>query len=248
MSLIESAHNAKFKSWMGLLEAKGIKKQRQALISGRRLVEEFLENSPKSARDLILPEKMGMPTLASHIRVHKLGGSLFSKLDVFGTRWPLLVVEVPALPDWKPTVKPSGLELIVALSDPGNLGTLLRSAEAFGVNRVILTQECSSPFLPKVIRASSGSVFRMNLARTGSIDRLEPVQGGHSLDMNGVEIQKFAWPKNVYLVLGEEGQGVPESLNLKRIAIPMQGKTESLNAPTAAAIAMFSYQLKHGTK
>lgn len=242
---IESRHNPKFRIWLSLLEAKGIKKQGLALVTGRKIVDEILSQNPKLASDLLLPEKFGTPSLPSHIGVHTLAKPLFQALDVFGTRSPLLVVKTPTLSNWKNS-KPEGLSLIVALSDPGNLGALLRSAEAFGAQQVILSQESCSPFLPKSIRASSGACFRLPLLKTGSLDQINDLKG-YSLNMSGANIGEFAWPKNLYLVLGEEGQGVPEDLKLTPIAIPMQGQIESLNATTAAAIAMFSYSQKHGS-
>lgn len=243
--VIESRQNVKFKNWLSLLEAKGIKKSGLALISGRKLVDEFLEQNPRQARDLILPEKLGTPSLPSNIGIHTLSYPLFSELDVFGTHTPLLVVDAPNLSKWS-AGKPKGLCLIAALSDPGNLGALLRSAEAFGVTQVILTQECCSPYLPKAIRASSGASFRLELLRAGPLEKIEKLDG-FSLDMNGADIGQLEWPKNLYLVLGEEGRGVPANLKLRPLSIPMQGNIESLNATTAAAIAMYSYAQKHGT-
>ncbi len=238
---IESRQNAKFKIWTSLLEAKGIKKNGMSIIAGTKLVEEFLSQSSAAALDLLLPEKFGSPALPSHIRIHKLGRALFNELDTFGTGTPLLVVRTPELLPWK-AGKPQGLNLIVALSDPGNLGALLRSAEAFGTTRVILTAECCSPFLPKVIRASSGACMRLLMERAPALPKIVDITG-YSLNMHGQPLPDFTWPKNLYLVLGEEGQGVPESMSLTPLSIPMRGQTESLNATTAASIAMYEYSV-----
>jgi TrmH family RNA methyltransferase len=237
--ILESRANAKFKAWAALLEARGIKKAGRAIISGSKLVAEFLKQNPTQAEDLLVAAKMDVPVTG--VRTHTLATPLFKELDVMGTKSPLLVVKTPEVVTWK-NEAPKGLELVAALSDPGNLGALLRSAEAFGVTRVILTQESASPFLPKAIRASSGAVFRVPLAVTGPLAGLD-LKTGYSLDMNGVNLTDFKWPKDLHLVLGEEGRGVPESVSLTRLSIPMQGKTESLNATTAAAIALYSYRL-----
>jgi TrmH family RNA methyltransferase len=243
MTAIESRGNIKFKAWAALLDARGIKKAGQALISGGKLVEEFLRQNPSAAEDLIVPMNLEAPSLPAHIRVHHLATPLFKELDVLGTKAPLLVVRTPELDTWKGEA-PRGLELIVALSDPGNLGALLRSAEAFGVTRVILTQEACSPFLPKAIRAASGATFRLPLASTGPLAGVR-ANPGFSLDMHGEDLAQFHWPRDLYLVLGEEGRGLPAELGLDRLSIPMQGRSESLNATTAAAIAMFSYASAH---
>jgi TrmH family RNA methyltransferase len=239
---IESRANAKFKLWSSLLEARGIKKAQLALVSGPKIVREFLEQNPRRALDLLLPSDDQTVAVPAHVRVHRLTKPLFKELDSMGTNSALLVVEAGELPTWK-AEPPHGLELIVALSDPGNLGAALRSAEALGVSRVILTQEACSPFLPKAIRASSGASLRMPMAVTGALPSLSV--SAYALNMRGTDITKFAWPKDLYLVLGEEGRGVPASLLLKPLSIYMRGASESLNATTAAAIAMFSYASFH---
>jgi TrmH family RNA methyltransferase len=62
------------------------------------------------------------------------------------------------------------------------------------------------------------------------------------LDMNGRNIYEMVWPRDMYLVVGEEGQGLPEELKATRVSIPMRASIESLNAVAAAAIALFSYR------
>ncbi|NJL24532.1 MAG: RNA methyltransferase [Calothrix sp. SM1_5_4] len=243
---ISSPQNPKFKCWLSLLEAKGIKKEKLALVSGTKIVDELLRHSPDGVRALLLPPKADPPP-AIHGKIYRLSAPLFRDLDVMGTKATLAVIDRPEIEEWRHEA-PSGLELIVALSDPGNLGALLRSAEAFGVRRVILTAECSSPFLPRAIRASSGSVFRMRMAQTGALQSIKPTQA-FSLDMDGEDISRMAWPKDLYLVLGEEGRGVPAELKTRRLRIPMEPMIESLNATVAASIALFSYRntIKAGT-
>jgi len=75
----------------------------------------------------------------------------------------------------------------------------------------------------------------VNLASTGSLKDLA-IENAYGLDMSGENIYSFPWPKDVHLILGEEGQGLPETLRVKRLKIPMSGKVESLNATVAASI------------
>lgn len=232
---IGSRQNIRFKDWLSLLEGRGIKKSRRALVSGPKIVAEILDSG--LARELLLPPKSGLP--APEVKSYRMSAPLFKELDVLGTNSPLLVVETPEVAEWQPG-PPSGLELVVALSDPGNLGALLRSAEAFGARRVILCEECCSPFLPKVTRGASGANLRLPLARAGSLAGLK-LQSAYGLHMDGSDIREFNWPRDLFLVLGEEGRGLPHDLNLTKVSIPMGGKTESLNATVAASIALFSY-------
>lgn len=241
MNDITSRQNVKFKTWQTLLEARGIKKAGRALIAGEKLVREFLLQNPEAAEDLIYPPEAKELPAPKTVRSYRLTAALFKVLDVMGTKSPLLCVRTPELKEWK-SAPARGLELIVALSDPGNLGAVLRSAEAFGVTRVILTQEACSPFLPRAVRSSSGACFRIQIAKTDRALNQISVSGGFSLDMNGEKLEEFKWPRDLYLILGEEGRGVPQELDLKPLSISMSGKIESLNAMAAASIALYSYR------
>ncbi|HMN69900.1 MAG TPA: RNA methyltransferase [Bdellovibrionales bacterium] len=237
-ALIESRQNPKFKTWLSLLDSKGLKRQGQALVSGEKLVQELLRDRPEMVRDILLPPKATRPN-TTRPNITRLSGPLFNLLDVLGTKSPLAVIQTPAIPDWEPE-PPRGLELVVALGDPANLGALLRSAEAFGVTRVILTREAASPFLPKALKASALSSLRVKLARTAkSLAELE-LENAFGLDMDGESLTEFTWPEDMYLVLGEEGQGLPGGLEIKRLSVPMAGKVESLNATIAASLALYS--------
>jgi RNA methyltransferase, TrmH family len=237
---IASSHNPNYKRWLSLLESKGIKKEKRAIVSGEKLVTELLAQVSHIVEDLILPPKAELT--ATGPRMYRLmTGALFKELDVIGTKYPLAVVRVPEIEPWDPAVPPKGLELVVAMSDPSNLGAILRSAEAFGVSRVILTKESASPYLPKAMKASGLASLRLTLASAGSLAEL-PLDDGYALDMNGLDIAAFEWPRNLYLVLGEEGRGVPDSLALKRLKIPMASATESLNATVAGSIALYGYR------
>lgn len=240
---LSSPSNAKFKTWASLLESRGIKKEGLAILSGPKVVKEILQQQPLLIEDVLLPPK-SEPIEFSGPQT-RLSAELFKTLDVIGTHSALAVVRVPEIKPWSSTNgKADGLELILALSDPSNLGSCLRSAEAFGVTRVILTRESSSPFLPKALRAASGSSFRLQLFSTGPLAELPTLENLVGLDMQGESLRTYVWSKNTHLVLGEEGQGLPKSLNLKTIAIPIAKTVESLNATVAAATAMFSYRLK----
>ncbi len=241
MKEITSKHNAKFKMWLSLLDSKGIRKEGLCLASGEKVIAELLREDAERIVEFILPPKGEAPH--SQISAFRLPGELFHELDVIGTRSALAVVRGTELNAWSAS-EPEGIQLILALSDPNNLGALLRSCEAFQVQNIILTKECCSPFLPKAIRASSGSVFRLPLVAGPSIKDLS-LKSGYGLDMNGENIYDLAWPKDMHLVLGEEGQGLPESLSLKRVKIPMAKSIDSLNAMAAASIALFSYRQKH---
>ncbi|MBX3022445.1 MAG: RNA methyltransferase [Bdellovibrionales bacterium] len=238
MNEISSPHNPKYRRWMSLHESKGIAKEQRTLICGSKLVQELCVQRPDDVEEIILPPKVDPLDYRFHHT--RLTAPLFKALDLIGTKGPLAVMRTPHFVDWTGTENPRGLELILALSDPNNLGACLRSAEAFGAQRVILTEECASPFLPKAVRASSGSALRLKLARTGPLKSLS-CPSAVGLDMDGQSLFDFSWPENLYLILGEEGQGLPAAIVQHKIKIPMRPPVESLNATVAAAVAMFSY-------
>ena len=234
---IDSAANARYRRWRDLLEARGIREHGLALLPGRKLIDEVLAQDPSRVREILLGPKH--EPLHPDIPHARLGGELFRALDVVGTNSPLAVITATTPSPWTPG-PPEGLELILALSDPGNLGACLRSAEAFGVTKVILTEECASPYLPKALKAAAGSTLRLNLTRAKKLSELETIEVV-GLSQNGQSIQDFNWPKNLYLALGEEGRGLPKTWNGPRLKIPMNKKVDSLNATVAASLALFSY-------
>lgn len=241
---IAGRQNARFKKWLSLLESRAIKKEGLALVSGQKIIAEFAANERVHIKEFLLPPKGASPDLK--IPSVRLAGELFNELDVLGTKSPLAVVEAPALPEWN-RQSAKGLNLVIALSDPNNLGACLRSAEAMGVSQIVLTKECASPYLPRALKAASGSTFRLNLKTADSLKNLDLSESAApcGLDMNGENIGDFDWPADVTLVVGEEGQGLPFDLPLRRLKIPMQTSIESLNAVVAASIALYSYRLKH---
>lgn len=240
MNEITSAQNPKYRKWLSLLESKGIKKERLCILSGEKLVNEFIAQAPAAIEEILIGPKHKFSERS--FKVTKLSSPLFNELDVVGTHHPLAVIKAPELPKWDQK-SPSGLEVVISLSDPSNLGALLRSAEAMGASKVILTLECASPFLPRALKAASLSTFRLNLYVTSSIRDLA-VTNAFGLDMAGEDLAGYSWPKDALIILGEEGQGLPDSLKIKRLKINMNPKTESLNATVAASLAMYSYRLR----
>lgn len=254
MKQITSATNPTYRRLLSLLSSSGIKKHGEFLISGRKLIPEFL-NSATATRSTVklraILTTADFEPIATSLPKIELPKKLFSELDVLGTHYPMLWGEVPAIETFDFTQPPRGLELVLALSNPLNLGAALRSAEAFCADRVVLLSECAHPFLPKVLRASSGSALRLKLAHAPSIQELAQLLPQSSvtpsllwaLDMKGQNISKYKFPQSFRMLIGEEGLGVPtEFSNDCRLAIPMKTNMDSLNAVAAASIALYAYR------
>lgn len=245
IKVINSTVNARFKFWKSLHDSKGIRKAGRYLLSGRKLIPEFLKTD--NMETLLIQDPLEIEGLKFHknLEVVQLSKPLFKELDISGTHFPMLVGIAPQFDKADLEKAPLGLEVVVALGDPLNLGAMLRSCEAFGVSKVILCEECANPFHPKVIKASAGSSLRLPLQLGPSIQN---ISGDIlSLDSEGTDINQFDWPKDVRLLLGEEGPGVPWTLKRSSISIPINPKVESLNATVAASLALFSYRARHSS-
>ena len=134
------------------------------------------------------------------------------------------------------------------IQDPGNLGTMLRTAEAAGASGIIMSRDCADIFNPKVIRSTMGSVFRVPFVYvedfTGAVQELKKsditvyaayLHGGESM-------REMQFDKKCAIMIGNEGNGLTDeavSVADKRVFIPMSGQIESLNAAIAAAILLF---------
>ena len=128
--------------------------------------------------------------------------------------------------------------------DPGNLGTIIRLCDWFGIDQLVCSPNTVDCFNPKTLQATMGSVSRVNIIYTDVMQFLKktslPVYGAF---MDGTTVYKEEFPKNGVLVMGNEANGVSaevEALIAKKIAIPQFGKsnTESLNVATATAILL----------
>jgi len=153
------------------------------------------------------------------------------------------------IPDEKP-VPDTGL--IVALDDvrdPGNLGTIIRLCDWFGISHLVCSQQCVDSYNPKVVQATMGSLARVNVVYTDLQQYLAktklPVYGTF---MDGSNIYKEAMPQNGIIVMGNEANGISAeigALATQRIAITRFGnlqQTESLNVATAAAIILSEFR------
>ena len=134
------------------------------------------------------------------------------------------------------------------IQDAGNLGTLFRSAEAFGAQGVFLTDGCCDPFNPKVVRASMGSLFRVpyviHPAWNQAVDWMKE-KGFMNVALTGGAVKtlfELEFSRPVALWVGSEGSGLSEELSNaceERVKIPMRGNVESLNVGVAASLALF---------
>jgi TrmH family RNA methyltransferase len=185
------------------------------------------------------------------IRVFSLEPGVIEKIADATTPQPLVAsVRMPmsVLGD----LEPVGTVIVLhEVRDPGNVGTIIRSADAAGATAVILTGHSVDPFNPKTLRATAGSIFHLPVVvceslqetlawfhRDGGISYATMVRGGQNLD-------ELSLPENHLFVLGNEAEGLSDeesALATYGVTIPMTGKAESLNVSIAAALTLFAGQ------
>lgn len=143
-------------------------------------------------------------------------------------------------------------EIILALDgiqDPGNLGTILRTADSANLKQIILSSDCADPYNPKVVRSTMGAIFRMNIITTDNLAKTLQMMKRHKFEVmaTSLEAKECIYDINYYkkvIIIGNEAKGVSKQIQDLadiKVKIPMLGKTESLNASVAASIMIYEY-------
>lgn len=254
--MIESLANPHVKHFRSLAaDRKDRRRERLFVLEGVRLVADALAHAGPPELALYAPEQLEQT---------EAGRALLQQLE--GQRWaqPATAAVVAAAADtvqpqgvmalarW-PQVEPGtpGIVLVLdAIQDPGNLGTLLRSAEAVGVAELLCLKGAADLFSPKVVRAAMGAHFRLAMEQDLSWEqvgeRLEFVDHVYAADA-GASMPYYAadWRQPTALIIGNEAHGLSDdarALARKLVGIPMRGRAESLNAAVAGSIILFEAQ------
>lgn len=248
---ISSDSNDRFKRFREVLTSRGIRKQGQAFFAGARVVSEVVEQHSERLEGWVTPREGEPPPegVPEGLTWYRLSDSLFKELDVAGTRHPLALVRVPEMEEWSDgEAWAEGCSLFVPFQDPENVGAVLRSAAAFGVGRVVLLQEAANPFHPRAVRAGGSASLKLSMRRGPSIQDLRIDQVPCiALSAEGIDLGSEPWPERFALVVGVEGPGLPEHLRSGPCRrVPIEPTVESLNAATAAAIALYSWRRGRG--
>ena len=250
---ITSSENKTFKELKKLLEPQGIKKYGKLIISGKKIIAETLGDDYIKKEFLIIYDGYKESDNSFNLHFDKfhargklliLKRSLYNELDIFNTSAPLLCAETPQLEEWDGEAA-EGCSLLIPFQDPQNVGTVIRSAAAFGLPKVVLLQEAASPFHPKAVRASAGAVFKIKLFKGGSIYDLPEIIGAAPiipLDRDGRPISSFKFPEKFCLLPGMEGPGLPDAGKERAISIPLSDNIDSLNGAIAATIALYEWK------
>ena len=249
--------NPTVKAIRALRDKKHRREERRFLAEGLRLLTDARESGRIPETLLMAEGREPHPLLdaleravdAAGGEVLELAPDLLAK--VTGKDNPQAVAGVYA--EW-----PTGLEAIdrtaaplvlvaQALRDPGNLGTLLRTADAVGAGGLILLDDCADPFSVEAVRASMGAIFTVPVARA-RWEEFEPwLRGGPGQLVaaslrHAVSFRGAAYRAPCFILVGNESRGLPEHYEAVcdlRVTIPMRGRADSLNAAIAAAVLAY---------
>lgn len=252
--MITSSQNPKLKLVRALLGRAKERREADAFVAeGVRLVEEAV-HAEWPFRFVLYDEtvsergRLCLERLRSHgVECDEISSNLMKSISDTETAQGLLaVLQLPASPISPFPNLPTFILIPDQIRDPGNLGNLIRSADASGVEAVLVPPKTADPFAPKVVRAGMGAHFRLPLLSMGWEEIEQTTQSANLqvllADMDGLSCWEVDLRAPLALVVGSESDGASDQarrLASQRIGIPMAGKTESLNAAVAGSVLMF---------
>ena len=252
-NILKLQKSAKFRRQSGCFIAEGLRVCVDAVLSGAEIKALFITD------EAIEKNADAYNTLSSHSdETYVLSSALFDYISDTQAPQGILCVVKQFHYDLKDLTRGESPLCVVLenLQDPGNLGTIFRTAEGAGVSGILLSRDSVDLYNPKVIRSTMGSVYRMPFYYTDNLHAVlrdwkeqgialyaAHLKGNHTYDHED-------YRKSSAFLIGNESQGLTEetaSLANHYIRIPMSGQVESLNAAVAAAILMYEARRQKGT-
>lgn len=247
---IDSPNNATLQEWKKLQTAKGRKVQGRFLVEGEHLVREALTYA--TVESIILRDSEDPSLYSAHAKpTAVLSERAFKEISSVESQQGVAAVVKLIEPELDLFNAPRILALD-AVQDPGNVGTLIRTADAAGFSVVLLGQGCADAFAPKTVRSTQGSLFHLPVV---SCDLSDVLPAWKRANKDGAVIGTEAgaktpfdsWlaPSHACLVLGNEGAGISAGIRqqcTEFLSIPILGKAESLSVAIAGGILMYSLQ------
>lgn len=254
--LISSIQNDRVKQWASLLDKKHRDRSGQFIIEGVHLVMEAL-NSGADVTVIVYDSERGIPAelrqehiteAAQAAEWVQASRAVMAKCTGTDTPPPVFAVVVKPVHDRSALYRENSL--VVALDgvrDPGNVGTIIRTADAVAADAVILGKGCVDLYNPKTVRSTMGSLFHMPIIE-GDLAELLPAARERGIKLVGTSLQAthtcygYDWTQPTWLLMGSESEGLSQQARLlmdEAVIIPMPGGAESLNVSTATAVLLF---------
>lgn len=247
MKRIESLNNPRVKQWRKLHTKKERDKTKTFLVEGFHLVEEAIKTE-EYVREVVISESVEIPAswVLDGLDVTIVTDEIMTAITATETTQGIAAVCGQHIAK---SINPVNKKLLLidAVQDPGNVGTLIRTADAAGLDAVIIGDGTVDIYNSKVIRSTQGAIFHLPIYRNNLHDMLTILKAadipvyGTSLK-NAIHYKEVDTSDSFALIVGNEGKGVSTSLlteTTKNLFIPIKGKSESLNVAVAAGILMF---------
>ena len=220
----------------------GRKKSSFYIVEGERCCEEAIASGTKLSYGLATERGFAKFSKLPDCPLYSVSEKEFELLSMTENAQGLMLV-VGKMPILKPSFVDPFILVLDGLQEPGNVGTILRTALAVGLTEVVLTKGTVDPFNPKVVRSGMGAHFKLRICQVDSLsDISEHISGKLWLTTprDGLSCYDQSFDlKDGGLVLGEEGNGIADFSLGNKVTIPMPGDAESLNVAQAATIFLF---------
>lgn len=257
--LISSVQNDKVKQWASLLDKKYRDRTGQFLIEGIHLVLEALKGSVGVAA-IIYDAERGIPAELATVREERQAAgtsgaewvqasrAVMAKCTGTDTPPPVFAVVTKLSADTKALFTGNCLVVVLdGVRDPGNAGTIIRSADAVGADAVILGKGSVDLYNPKTVRSTMGSLFHLPIIEADLLELL-PQAKAHGIKVIGTSLQAeytcygYDWTQPTWLLMGSESDGLSQDVREQvdeSVIIPMVGQAESLNVAMAATVLLY---------
>ncbi|MCQ4088526.1 RNA methyltransferase [Saccharibacillus sp. JS10] len=251
---IESTGNARVKEWAGLLEKKHRDRQGKYLLEGIHLVQEALRSGADVecvAYDVTLgvPVELKKDAASGDTEWVAVSSAIVAKCTEARTPQPVFAIVRKSAAKIEDIlrVEHSLVAVLDGVQDPGNVGTIIRAADAAGASGVLIGRGCADIYNPKTVRSTMGSLFHLPIVECDLTELLPQAQKASAkIVSTSLQAQHNCYEADykgaTWFVFGSEGSGVSPEVQAfvdESIIIPMPGQAESLNVAMAASILLF---------
>ncbi|TYC48410.1 RNA methyltransferase [Weissella muntiaci] len=256
MEKISSVQSSRVKAWQKLQSKKGRQASQTYLLDGWHLVQEAINHGGKLRAIMATTEQLaqhseelplGVPVFEINIEIAKKLSDLVTPQGIFAE------VTLPVATRAPQFIHDGAWLFLDGIQDPGNIGTMVRTADAAGYAGVVFGHGTVDPYSPKALRAMQGSQFHLTLT-VGDLKEWTAAFTQNDMNVYGTQLDKsaadlFTVPaqSQFALIMGNEGQGMqPElaTMTTQNLYIPLTGQAESLNVAVAAGVAMFALKTR----
>lgn len=248
--MITSVQNAQVKALQKRMKSSKLRNEDKLfLVEGMKMVSEALRYS--TVQQIYVSETFeGQEKFHVDVPVEILSDAVFKQVS--DTVTPQGILAVVKMPEYsiELILKKEKLRLVLLenLQDPGNMGTIIRTAEGAGMDGIILGEGCVDLFAPKVVRATMGSLFRVPFYHAASFQNMLGQLQENGIKIIATDLQAIEhyrgidYTKRCGIVIGNESKGITKETRDRAdqlVIIPMEGEVESLNASVAASLMMY---------